>query len=35
VRPSTVVRIGQGIMPDEDDLAAIERWLAAQELPGP
>jgi hypothetical protein len=28
VRPSVVVRIGQGIMPDETDLAAIERWIA-------
>ena len=35
VRPSVVTRIAQGIMPRADDLAAIERWLAAQEAPGP
>lgn len=27
VRFSTLFRIGQGLMPDGDDLAAIERWL--------
>lgn len=27
VRFSTLFKIGQGIMPGDDDLAAIERWL--------
>lgn len=28
VRFSTLFRIGQGLLPDGDNLAAIERWLA-------
>jgi hypothetical protein len=30
VRPSVVTRIAQGCMPEAGDLAAIERWLAAE-----
>lgn len=28
VRPSVLTRIAQGVMPDGDDLAAIEAWLS-------
>lgn len=33
VRPWTVLRIAQGYMPGDGDMALIERWLAASPIP--
>ena len=35
VRFSTLFRVAQGYMPDEGELARIERWLIARESPAP